>query len=398
MKKFVCFAVAVLMMVAMVVGCSPKASNDKGAAASEIVVGMIGPYTGETAVYGLAVKNGAMLYFDQINADGGINGKQVKVVAYDNKGNDAEAVNAFSRLVDQDKITALIGDVLTSNTIAVVGEANPINMPMITASATAAAVTVNENDGSVYANVFRTCFIDPFQGEKMAAYAIEKLGAKTAAVLAKTGDAYSAGLAEAFVAKFEAMGGSVTANEGYAAGDVDFNATLTKINSTSPEVVFCPNYYEDIGKIVTQARAIGLNATFLGGDGWAGVKDYASAEDLAGSFYCSAYAPSSTDKVKEFEAAYEKAYGEPVPNMFAALAYDAAQVLCAALVKAEASGEAVGNDAYKQAVIDAIKSEGASVVGVTSANGYTFDANNNPIKDAVIMSFIDGVEAFKEMY
>ncbi len=395
MKKLFCTVIAVMMMALCFAGC---ASAPKAEASSEIVVGMIGPYTGSTAVYGLAVKNGAQLYIDQVNAKGGINGKQVKAVAYDNKGDDGEAVNAFNRLVDQDGITALIGDVLTSNTIAVVGEAYPINMPMITASATAAAVTVNENDGSVYTNVFRTCFIDPFQGEKMASYASEKLGAKSAAVIAQTGDAYSAGLAEAFVEKFESMGGTVVANEGYATGDVDFNAQLTNIMSKEPDVVFCPNYYEDDGKIITQARALGMTATFLGGDGWAGVAEYASAEDLEGSFYCSAYAPGSTDAVTSFEKAYKEAYGEDVPNMFAALAYDAAAVMCAALTKAEATGEAAGSDAYKQAVVDAVKTEGASVVGVTSANGYTFDANNNPIKDAVIMTLTGGVETYKEMY
>ncbi len=168
--------------------------------------------------------------------------------------------------------------------------------------------------------------------------------------------------------------------------------------SKNPDVVFCPNYYEDDGMIITQARALGLDAMFLGGDGWGGVSDYASAEDLEGSLYCSAYAPESTDAVKAFEAAYMEAYGEPVPNMFAALAYDAAAVLCAALTKAEESGAATGSDAYKQAVIDAIRTEGSSVVGVTSATGYTFDDSNNPIKDAVIMELVKGREVFKEIY
>ncbi|MEG1525426.1 MAG: ABC transporter substrate-binding protein [Clostridia bacterium] len=397
MKKMFCTVMALMMMAAVFAGCAPAAPATD-TATGEIIVGMEGPYTGDTAVYGLAVRNGAQLYFDQLNAAGGINGKQVKVVAYDNKGDDAEAVTAFNRMVDQDGITCLVGDVLTGNTIAVVGEAYPINMPMITASATAAAVTVNESDGTVYTNVFRTCFIDPFQGEKMATYATEKLSAKTAGVIVQTGDAYSAGLAEAFVAKCAELGIEVVAQEGYAKGDVDFKAQLTNIMSKNPDVVFCPNYYQDDGMIITQARSIGLTATFLGGDGWAGIAQYASAADLEGSYYCSAYAPNSTDAVKSFEAAYKTAYGEDVPNMFAALAYDAASLMCAALTKAEASGEKQGSDAYKQAVIDAIKSEGASVDGVTSANGYTFDENNNPIKDAVIMTLTDGVETFKEMF
>ena len=389
MKKLFCIVLAAMMMAACFAGC--KANTD-----DTIKVGILGPHTGELAVYGLAVKNGAQLYIDQVNAAGGINGKQIQVIAYDNKGDDAEAINAFNRMVDEG-ITALIGDVITSNTIAVVGEAYPINMPMVTASATAAAVTVGA-DGTVYSNVFRTCFIDPFQGEKMAQYAAEKLSAKTAAIIVQTGNDYAQGLADAFVAKAESVGMEIVSQEAYAKGDKDFNAQLTNIMAKNPDVVFCPNYYEDDGMIVKQARAMGLTATFMGGDGWNGVSKYATAEELEGSVYCSAYAPGSTEAVKAFEAAYVEAYGEDTLNMFAATAYDAAMLLCAALTKAEASGEKAGSDAYKQAVIDAIKSEGASVSGVTSEAGYTFDASNNPIKDAVIMELVGGEEVFKEIF
>ncbi len=375
---------------------APEASA-KPAQGGVIKVGLIGPHTGDYAVYGLAVRNGAQLYFDQVNEQGGVNGKMIETVVYDNKGDSAEAITAFSRMVDEG-ITALVGDVLTGNTIAVVGEAYPINMPMITASATAAAVTVSESDGTVYSNVFRTCFIDPFQGEKMAAFAAEVLGAKTAAVICQTGNDYSVGLAEAFKAKCAEVGIEVVAEEGYAKGDVDFNSQLTNIAAKTPDVVFCPNYYQDDGMIVTQARAVGLTATFLGGDGWAGVAEYATAEDLEGSFYCSAYAPGSTDAVKAFEAAYTEKYGADTLNMFAATAYDAAMVMVAALAKAEETGEQPGSEAYKQAVIDAIKSEGPTVSGVTSEKGYSFDESNNPIKDAVIMTVAGGAETFSQMY
>ena len=330
-------------------------------------------------------------------AEGGINGKKIELISYDNKGDDAEAINAFNREVDEG-ITAFIGDVITSNTIAVAGEANAVNMPMITASATAEAVTVNPDDGSVYTNVFRTCFIDPFQGEKMAQYAKEKLGYTKAAVIVQTGNDYAAGLNEAFKAKCAELGMTVVAEEGYAKGDKDFNAQLTNIKAADPEFIFCPNYYEDDGMIVKQARALGLTVPFLGGDGWDGVVKYASAEELEGTFYCSAYAPGSTDAVKAFEEAYTAAYGTDTLNMFAANAYDAAMVMCAALTKAEETGEAPASDAYKQAVIDAIKTEGANVVGITSEAGYTFDANNNPIKDAVIMTITNGEAVYKETF
>ena len=417
MKKLISIVMVVMLAVACLagLGCkntatppspdastgattdAPDAATDAPEAVGTIKVGILGPHTGELAGYGLAVRNGAQLYFDQVNAEGGINGKQIETIVYDQKGDSTEAITAFTRMVDEG-ITALIGDVITSNTIAVVGEAYPINMPMITASATAESVTVSEADGTVFTNVFRTCFIDPFQGEKMAAYAAEKLGYKTAAMIVQTGNDYALGLAEAFKAKCAEVGIEVLVEEGYAVGDVDFKAQLTNILAANPDCVFCPNYYENDGMIVHQARELGLTATFLGGDGWASVTGFATAEELEGSYFCSAYAPSSSDAVLAFEAAYTEAYGEAPPNMFAATSYDAAMVLVAALRKAEESGAEPASDEYKQAILDAIRTEGPSVIGVTSAVGYTFDENNNPIKDAVIMVITDGVETFKEIY
>jgi len=414
MKKLLCMVMVIMMAFAVLTGCTAKtepaataadaapaadatAAEEPATAAETIKVGILGPHTGDYAVYGLAVKNGAQLYIDQVNAAGGVNGKQIETIVYDNKGDSTEAITAFTRMVDEG-ITALIGDVLTGNTIAVVGEAYPINMPMITASATAAAVTYDADSDTVFTNVFRTCFIDPFQGEKMAQYAAEKLSATTAAIITQTGNDYSVGLADAFKAKCAELGITIVAEEGYSEGDVDFKSQLTNILAAAPDVVFCPNYYQDDGMIVTQAREIGLTSTFLGGDGWAGVAAYASAEDLEGSFYCSAYAPGSTDAVKAFEAAYTAAYGADTLNMFAATGYDAAMVLVAALAKAEESGAAPASDEYKQAILDGIKSEGPSVQGITSEAGYTFDEYNNPIKSAVIMTVTGGAEVFQETF
>jgi branched-chain amino acid transport system substrate-binding protein len=405
MKKIrvLALVLAVVMCFGLAAGCSGSGSTATAtptaaptAAPETIKVGILGCHTGEYAVYGLAVRNGAELYINQVNANGGINGKQIELIIYDNKADNTEAVTAFTRMVDEG-ITALIGDVLTGNTLAVVGEAYPINMPMITASATAASVTYDADSDTVYSNVFRTCFIDPFQGEKMAQYASEVLGAKTAAIIYETGNDYAIGLKDAFIAKAEALSMEVVAEEGYAKGDVDFKSQMTTIAGKSPDVVFCPNYYENDGLIVTQAREVGVTGTFLGGDGWSGVADYASAEDLEGSCYCSAYAPGSTDAVKQFEADYTAAYGEDTLNMFAANAYDAAMVLCNALSVAESKGLTPASDDYKQAVIDAIRDNSADLQGITS-DGYSFDEYNNPIKSAVIMRLESGKEVFAQMF
>ncbi|NLT12817.1 MAG: ABC transporter substrate-binding protein [Clostridiales bacterium] len=383
MKKILSIVLVLVLAVGLLSGC--------GGSKGTIKVGILGCHTGEYAQYGMAVQNGVMLYIEKLNASGGVNGKQIETIIYDDKGDGTEAVTAFNRMVD-DGITALIGSVLSGSTMAVVGESSLINMPQISASATAAGVTVGE-DGKVFTNMFRTCFIDPFQGEKMAQYASEILKAKTAAAIFETGNDYAVGLKDAFVAKCETLGITVVADEGYSKGDKDFKSQLTNINAKGADVIFCPNYYEDDGLIVTQARQIGIKSTFLGGDGWAKVSEYASAADLEGSVYCSPYAPGSSDAVKQFEAEYSAKYNETA-GMFAALGYDAAIVMTDALKKAEEKGLKAGKDDYKAAVIDAMKN--TSSVGITST--YAFDEFNNPIKQAVIIKIEGGKENFSQMF
>ncbi|MGI5985604.1 MAG: ABC transporter substrate-binding protein [Clostridiales bacterium] len=407
MKKFLSIALILVLIIGCFAACGDKNTTgdpdseeskppvDDTASDETIKVAIIGCHTGQNAQYGLGVLNGAQLYIDQINASGGINGKQIKVIAYDNKSDNQEAINAFNRAVDEG-ITALIGDVISANTIAVVGEAYPLNMPMITPSATAAAVTYDDETDTVYSNVFRTCFIDPFQGEKMANYANEKLGAKTAAIIYETGNDYAVGVKDAFIETCKKLGIEIVDEEGYATGDVDFMSQLTTINSKNPDVVFCPNYYQDNGLIITQARKAGIKATFIGSDGMNGVKGYASAADLEGTVYCSGYAPGVTEAVKAFDEAYAAKF-KTEPNMFAATAYDAAMVLCNALQIAEEAGLKTGSDEYKQAVIDAIRDKSADLECITSS-GYTFDERNNPVKNAFIMKLVGGDEVYVETY
>ena len=393
MKRVLSIVLVLVLALGVFAGCAPREEKKE-----TLKVGILGCHTGEYAQYGLAVKNGATLYIDKINAEGGINGKKIEIVAYDNKADNAEAVNAFSRMVGEG-ITALIGDVLTGNTLAVVAEAYPINLPMITASATADAVTFDADNNKVYSNVFRTCFIDPFQGQKMAEYAAEVFKAKTAAIIFETGNDYAIGLKDAFKAKGAEVGLEIVAEEAYSKGDKDFKSQMTNIKGKNPDVVFCPNYYEDVGMIVTQGRAAGITVPFLGGDGWASVKDYATAADLEGCVFTSGYASGSTEEVKAFEAEFTAKYGAETLNMFAATAYDAAMVLCNALkVVEEKGGMKPGSDEYKQAVIDAIRDNSAGVKGITSPTGYTFDARNNPEKPVVVIKLANGEEVFDRIY
>jgi len=399
MKKILSIALALVLVVGVFAGCSTEATKATASApaasatAQTIKVGILGCTTGEYAQYGIAVLHGAQLYIDKVNAAGGINGKKIAPVIYDDKGDATEAVNAYNRMVS-DGITALIGSVLSGATIAVVGEANPTNMPMITASATNASVTYNAEKKLLYKNVFRTCYIDPFQGQKMADYANEVLKAKTAAVIFETGNDYAVGLKDAFIAKAKTLGITIVAETAYSKGDKDFKSQLTSIKAKSPDVIFCPNYYEDDGMIVTQARQIGITSTFMGGDGWANVYKYASAADLEGSVFCSAYAPSSTDDIKKFESDFKAKYPTETPNMFSAQGYDAAIVMLDAIKAAEAKGLKAGSAEYKQAVIDGMKNTTSTGLG----GKYKYDEFNNPIKSAVIIKLVGGVETFSQTF
>ena len=415
MKKFrnvMCFVLVFAMLICGLSACASKPAQstdtpasdnssadetpaaDNAAADGEITIAFIGNTTGDYAQYGIPVRNAVMLYFDQLNANGGINGKKVVVKEYDDKGDGVEAVNAYN-LAKENGITAVVGSVLTGTTIALADATYEDNMPQITASATAAGVTVMEDTGEVRTNVFRACFIDPFQGQKMAEYAAEKVGAKTAAVFYETGSDYSEGLKNAFVEEAEKLGLEVVATEAFATGDKDFKAQMTNIAAKNPDVVFCPIYYGEAGLAITAARQAGCTAMFLGGDGFGSVKDYASAEDLEGTVYCSGYAPG-TDSVAQFEKDYCETFDvDEVPNMFAPLAYDAAMLMAYGLKAAEDAGLTAGTEEYKQAVIDAIKTM-SGVEGITGT--YSFDDNNNPIKSVAIIELTGGEEVFKEMY
>lgn len=390
MKKILCFVLAAAMALSLA-ACG-NGSNGNASDGNTIKVGVIANTTGDSSQYGIAVSQGAKLYIKQLNEEGGINGKQIEVVEYDDKGATADAVNAYERM-KSDGVTAVIGAVLTNTTLAVADKTYEDNMPQITASATAASVTVldpTDENSDIRTNVFRACFIDPFQGEKMAEYA-QKLGATKCAVLYDSGNDYAKGVGDAFAAKCEELGIECTI-EGYATGDKDFKAQLTNIKASGAEYIMCPNYLEDVGLIVTQARQQGITAGFLGGDGWSGVTAYASAEDLEGSYFCSGYALGSN---AEFEEAYAAEYGEAPKQMFEALGYDAALLMCNALKSAEEQGLEVGSDEYKQAVIDAMKATNG-LEGVTGT--FSFDDQNNPIKSASILQIQGGEEVFVENF
>ena len=366
------------------------AGSTAAASSDTIKVGVMGPMTGDVSVYGLAVINGANLYLDQVNANGGINGKMIESITMDEQGDATQAVQCFTKMVDEG-IVGLVGDVTTTPTLAVAAESQDYNMPMVTASATAEAVTYDAETDTVYENVFRATFTDPFQGIKMADYAYQKLGYTKAAVIYKKGADYNEGLAENFVNEFEALGGTIVDEESYSDGDVDYKTQLTTILGKGPETVFCPNYYQEVGQILAQAESVGLTVPFLGGDGWDGLEGYATADQLKDSYFCACYAKGSS---AAFEDAYKAEYGEAYPNGFAPLGYDAAMTVVYGIKAAEEQGLEAGSDEYKQAVIDAIA--GGTIEGITGT--FTFDEHHNPVKSTAILTYVDGKPELKEMF
>lgn len=393
-NHFLSLALSASLCAGMLAGCNSPASSGStpggSASGDTIKIGILAPLTGDAAQYGIAASNGAKLYFDQLNAAGGINGKSIEYILLDEKGQAADAVTAYNNLLEQG-VTAIVGDVTTAPTVAVAVESASANMPLITGSATAASVTVDPDTNTVRSNVFRSCFIDPFQGEKMASFSKEKLGAKTAAVIFNTSDDYSVGLKDAFIAKAGEIGLEIVATESYSKDDVDFKGQLTNISAKNPDILFCPDYYQKVALIAPQAKEVGLTAGFVGGDGWDGaieaINDTALIE---GAYYCSGFsADDSSEAVQKFLADYNAAYST-APNMFAATTYDAAAILADAVKAAEDAGLTAASDEYKAAIISAVSATDKDYV----TGHFTFDANNNPVKDAVIIKIADGKYTF----
>ena len=367
MKKIVAGCIAALLIVSMAfVGCKKGDDNT-------IKIGGIAPLSGAVAVYGVECTNGVNLAVEEINAAGGINGKKIAYIAEDDEGDPAKSVNAYKKLTTQDGIRMIIGSLTSGCTIALTSSAQAQGVIQIAPAATAEAVT----DAGNY--IFRTCFIDPFQGSIGGKFAAVNLGKKNAAILYDIGNDYSVGLQENFVKEFTKNGGSIVAMESYSTGDKDFNAQLTKIKAANPDVVYLPDYYGTVALIAKQLRNQGIDAPIIGADGWDGLTDNAGDEVLNG-FYSNHYAADSSDPaVQAFVKNFKAKYGKE-PNAFAALGYDSMYLLKDAILKAGTT------DA--KAVRDALEKTDADYV----TGHIKFDEKHNPVKSAVMIELVKNAE------
>lgn len=360
-RRYVLSLVVVLSMLLVTSGLA--------AAADVIKIGSVGPLTGDIATFGQSVYNAVKMAFDEVNAAGGVLGKKIEFIHEDNKGDAAETTNIVRKLIVRDRISALVGAVVSANSLAAGPIAQQFRVPMITPTSTNEKVT----EAGDY--VFRVCFIDSFQGKIMARFAYNNLGYRKVATLTNIASDYSMGLTDVFTRTFESLGGQIVEAESYNSGDQDFRAQLTKIKAANPEAIYLPAYYTDVALIARQARQLGIDAVLLGPDGFDSPKLVEiGGEAVYGSYFTNHYSPEDqSPKVQRFVTAYKERYGQ-VPDALAALGYDAALVLIDAIKRA--------GSADRKAIRDAL----AQTKGIEVVTGVlSIDENRNPVKSAVIL-------------
>jgi branched-chain amino acid transport system substrate-binding protein len=255
--KFTTFSTALILLVFSFTNCTKKSFE---VPKNEIVIGEYGSMTGAESTFGTQTHKGLMLAVDEINAKGGINAKKIRVINYDDQGKSDEAITAVTKLISQDHVQLIVGEVASSRSIAAGAIAQQYKVPMITPSSTNPKVT------QIGDYIFRICFIDPFQGSVMAKFAFNNLHKKSAAILRDTKSDYSVGLADFFIQTFKAKGGTIVIDQSYSGGDIDFKSQLTSIKAKKPDVIFVPDYYTEISLIARQAKELKLTAPLLGGD------------------------------------------------------------------------------------------------------------------------------------
>ncbi len=367
-SRIALLAVLVLSIVAL--------SACGGGGGGTVKIAILAPLSGDVATFGQSTRDGALLAIEEWNAKGGVLGKKIETVVEDSQCNAEAAVSAANKVIDQDGVKFIVGEVCSSASIPISEIATAKGVLQISPTSTNPGVTVDEN-GNTKPTIFRACFIDPFQGKVAAKFALENLGAKTAAVFLDQGNDYVRGLAEVFIKEFEAGGGKVVVKETYTGEDQDFSAILTKVKDANPDLLYLPDYYSTVNLIAAQAKEKGITAVMMGGDGW-------DSPDLdltvvEGGYYTNHFSPDDTRAVvQDFVKKYKDKYGS-TPDALAALAYDAANILLQSMEKAGTT-----DDPAK--VAKAMESGNFSVV----SGDISYDAQHNPVKAAVVLQIKDG--------
>jgi branched-chain amino acid transport system substrate-binding protein len=367
-------SVAALAAVALLAGCS-RSGSDAGAAAT-IKVGEFASLTGKEATFGTSSHEGTVLAVEEVNAAGGVLGKKLELVYEDNRSTPGESLTIAKKLINNDKVIAILGEVASGRSLEVAPFAQQSHIPQISPSSTNPKVT------EIGDYIFRVCFIDPFQGKLLAGFAKNTLKVKKVAIFSDVAAPYSVGLGKFFREAWLAGGGEVVSEVKYTGGDKDFKAQLTVIKNAGADSIMVPGYYNDVGLIVAQARQLGITVPIFGGDGWEAPEliQIAGAENLANTYYSTHFSPSSTDPLaQKFVEAYKARYSGKVPDAMAALGYDSVMVLVDAIKRAGTTDEPKLRDAI------------AATRNFPGATGITtLDANRDASKPAVIITVRDG--------
>ena len=383
--------VVMSLLFSIVAGCGPKpteapetgepvvAPTEAPAEAEPLKIAMLAAMSGDVKTFGEGTKRGVEMAVAEWNDKGGVLGRPIEIIIGDTKCDAQEATNVANKVITQDKVHYIVGAVCSSASIPISEIANAAGVVQISPPSTNPQVTINE-DGSNKEYIFRACFLDPFQGEVDASFAINELGAKSSAVLYDVGNDYVKGLAEYYKASFEEMGGEVPVFEAYVKEDTDFSALLTKVAEANVDVLFLPDYYNKVNVIAKQAKEKGITAIMQGGDGWD--SPLLDLEAVDGGYHSNHYSPADPRPiVQDFVASYEAEYGAP-PDALAALAYDAARVLLQAISEAGVDDPAVVKDALQN-----IEYEGV-------AGRIAFNEVGDPQKTAAINHITGGKVEF----
>lgn len=365
-----------------------------------VILGEFGSLTGGTATFGKSGQKGMEMALEEVNQAGGIQGKPVRIIVEDDQSKPEEAATAVKKLVSQDKVLVVLGEVASSRSLAGAPICQQAEVPMVTPASTNPKVT------QVGDFIFRVCFIDPFQGEVMAKFARNTLKTSKAAILKDIKNDYSVGLAQFFTETFKSLGGTVIAEESYSEGDIEFRAQLTALKAKKPDVVFIPGYYTEVGLIARQARYLGITVPLIGGDGWDSPRLIEiGGQALENTYYSNHYTPDDPrPEVQKFLADFKAKYNE-VPDAMAPLGYDAARIAFDAIKRSGILDERNIKDAYSQnpkakSLMDAINTPGnrerirdalaqtKDFPGVTGL--ITIDENRNAKKAAVVLKIEDG--------
>jgi branched-chain amino acid transport system substrate-binding protein len=363
--------IALGLLALVAAGCAHSGAP----APDEIRIGHFASLTGSEATFGQSTDNGIRLAVEALNQAGGIHGKKIRLITYDDRGDAKEAGTAVTRLINRDQVAAVLGEVASGLSLAGAPVCQENGIPMVTPSSVAPEIT------AVGDRIFRVCFMNRFQAYACAKFARENLKAQTAAILYDQKLPYSVGLADEFEKQFATMGGRILSRLSYQEGDQDFSAQLTSIRGSEPNIVFIPGYYTDVANIAVQARKLGIRAPLVGGDGWDSAKlAEIAGEAIDGAYFCSHYSQQDPrPRVQEFLKNYRKQFGI-APDAMAALGFDAANILFAAIEKAPTQ-----SGADIAAALAATK----NFDGVTGR--ISIDRDRNAVKPAVILEMKHGV-------